>query len=289
MSSMEITEEPRRQVFLSYAQADKDIADRVADALRRAGLRVWFDAWELAQGDSIADRIDQAVRSSDLLVVLLSPRSVESKWVQTELSAALARELKDRAITVIPALIEDCAIPLSLADRVYLDLRHDLAGGVQRLVDQIGGAPDLQFSQLDGRTFENLVADLLGELGFAVQRTSATRDSGFDFVASHRFRDPFGAEKTETWFVEVKLYREQRVSVSTLRQVLGFLMTSRGVKKGLVVTNSRLTSIARDFLSQSAETSAHELRVIDGTELTTLLIQHPELVRRYFPRSSSSE
>src|SRR5438105_11735312 len=116
MSSMEIAEEPRRQVFLSYAQADKDIADRVADALRRAGLRVWFDAWELAQGDSIADRIDQAVRSSDLLVVLLSPRSVESKWVQTELSAALARELKDRAITVIPALIEDCAIPLSLAD-----------------------------------------------------------------------------------------------------------------------------------------------------------------------------
>lgn len=279
----------RRQVFVSYAQADKAVARQIAEALRNAGLLVWIDAWELAAGDSIAQRIDQAIASSDILLVLLSRSSVASNWVQSELSAALSRELRDRAITVVPALIEDCDIPPLLADRQYLDLRRDLPAAIQRLVEQIGSAPALDFSKLDGRAFEGMVGDLLANLGFSVQRTPLMRDSGFDFVAFYRSRDPFGAEQTDTWLVEVKLYRDQRVSISALRQMLGFLMMAGGSKKGLIVTNGRLTSVARTFLSESTERSGHELRVIDGTELTNLLIQHPELIRTYFPPSGNRD
>lgn len=289
MTEIGTTEPKRRQVFVSYARADESVARQVAEALQAAGLGVWIDAWELASGDSIAQRVQQAVESSDILLVLLSPRSVASRWVQSELNAALSRELRDRAITVIPALIEDCDIPPLLADRVYLDLRGDLPGAVERLVSQIGSLPDVDFSRQDGQTFERMVADLLAKLGFSVQRTPITRDSGFDFVATYRSRDPFGAEQTDTWLVEVKLYRDQRVSVSALRQMLGFLMMSGGSKKGLIITNSRLTSVARSFLSESTEKSGRELRVIDGTELTNLLIQHPDLIRTYFPSAGGHE
>jgi hypothetical protein len=269
-------------VFVSYAQADKNVARQVAEALQDAGLLVWIDAWELAPGDSIAQRIEEAIASSDILLVLLSQNSVASQWVQKELSAALSRELRDRAITVIPALLEDCEIPGLLADRQYLDLRRDLPAAIRRLVEQIGSAPRLDFSKLDGRTFEAMVGDLLAKLGFSVQRTPLTRDSGFDFVASYPTRDPFGAEQTDTWLVEVKLYRDARVSIATLQQLLGVLVTTGGNKRGLVVTNGRLTSVARSFLSESTERSRAELRVIDGTELTNLLIQHPEVIRTYF-------
>lgn len=289
MPDNETTESRRRQVFVSFAQADKEVARQVAEALQSAGLRVWINAWELATGDSIAQRIEQTVASSDILLVLLSPRSVNSRWVQSELSAALSGELRDRAITVIPALIEDCDIPPSLADRVFLDLRSDVPGAVQRLVDQIGSASDVDFSRLDWRTFEQMVADLLGNLGFTVQRTPVSRDSGFDFIATYRYRDPFGAEHTETWLVQTKLYREQRVSVSALRQMMGYLMLSAAGKKGLIITNSRLTSVARSFLAENSDRWGHELRVIDGTELTNLLIQHPDLIRSYFPSGRSHE
>ena len=134
-----------RRVFLSYAQEDRDIATYVSDALRNAGMRVGFDAWELAPGDSITESIEKSVASSDLLLVLLSPRSVDSSWIQCELNAGLGKELKDRAVCVIPALIEDCRVPASLADRAYLDLRHDLPGGVQRLVDQLDTSSDLNY------------------------------------------------------------------------------------------------------------------------------------------------
>lgn len=277
----------RRQVFLSYAQGDRSVANRIAEALRTAGHPVWFDAWELAPGDSIIDRIDQALAPSDFLVVLLSRRSAESTWVQKELSATLAKELKDRGITVLPALLDDCDLPPLLANRQFVDLRDDLDGGVQRLARQLAALPDIEFSRLDGRQFEQLVADLLAARGFTMQSTPVTRDTGFDFVASYRSRDPFGAERAETWLIEAKFYREQRVSVAALRQMLGYLMTSPAGNKGLVVTNSRMTSVARDFLSELTHKSGHELRVIDGTELTSLVSQHPALVQRYFAPSEN--
>jgi len=283
------TESRRRQVFVSYAQADKHVARQVAEALRDAGLPVRIDAWELADGDSLAQRIEQAIASSDILLVLLSRSSVASQWVQKELGAALSGELRDRAITVIPALLEDCDIPRLLADRQYLDLRGDLPAAIRRLVEQIGSAPRLDFSKLDGRTFEAMVGDLLTKLGFSVQRTPLARDSGFDFVALYPSRDPFGAEQTDTWLVEVKLYRDARVSIATLQQLFGILVMTGGNKRGLVVTNGRLTSVARSFLSESTERSRTELRVIDGTELTNLLIQHPEVIRTYFGSGGDHE
>lgn len=289
MSDTDITEPRRRQVFISYSQADKAVATHVAEALQKAGLLVWIDTWELKGGDSIAHRIDQAIASSDVLLVLLSPDSVASKWVQKELGAALSGELRDRAITVIPVLIEDCDVPPFLSDRLYLDLRHDRPAAIRRLIEQIGSIPSLDFSKLDGSTFEKLVGDLLTQRGFSVQTGSLARDSGYDFLASYPSRDPFGAEQTETWLVEVKLYRDARVSIPALQQLLGALAMSGGSKKGLVVTNGRLTSIARSFLAQSFDRSRHELRVIDGTELTNLLIQHPEVTRKYFATGGSHE
>lgn len=289
MSDTETTEPKRRQVFVSYARADKDIARKVATALRDAGLLVWIDAWELAVGDSIGPRIDQAIASSDVLLVLLSKSAVASKWVQKELSAALSGELRDRAITVVPALIEDCDIPPLLADRLFLDLREDLPTAIQRLVEQIGTVPTLDFSTLDVSAFEGMVSDLLVSLGFSVQQTLLPRDSGYDLVALYRSRDPFGAEQIDRWLVVVKLYRDARASIQVLQHLLGILAMTGGSNKGLVVTTGRLTSVARAFLAQSVDKSRHELRVIDRTELTNLLIQHPEVTRKYFHTGRSHE
>lgn len=287
---MSTTDVQQRQVFLSYAQEDKEIASRIAGELRHAGLRVFFDAWELAAGDSIAERMDQALHASDVVLILLSRSAAASDWVQREFDAALSTELKDRAITVIPALIEDCEIPPLLADRVYLDLRKDLVRGVRRLAEQLDVTPDLDFSRLDARSFESLVGDLLRELGFSVDvHSSHGRDDGIDFVASYRSRDPFGAERTETWLATVKFYRTQRVSVQALREMLALLQTSSRARRGLIVTNSRLTSVARDFLTEIGERSGYELRVIDETELIGLLLQRPELVRRYFSQAPAHE
>jgi hypothetical protein len=137
-----------RQIFLSYANADRDVATRLSSALQDAGLRVWFGESELNIGDSVFEKIDKAIASSDVLLVFLSPTSVKSRYVQAELNSILSRELRDRAVTIVPALIKDCEIPPSLEKYRFLDLRHDLAAGVAKLVQQLYAVSDVNFSRL---------------------------------------------------------------------------------------------------------------------------------------------
>ena len=40
-----------KAVFLSYASQDADAARRICEALRAAGVEVWFDQSELVGGD----------------------------------------------------------------------------------------------------------------------------------------------------------------------------------------------------------------------------------------------
>jgi hypothetical protein len=282
MTTIKSSESKTPQVFLSYANADRAIALRIAKELRGAGLKVWFSEWELQPGDSIATRISEAVSASDFLLVLLSPRSVNSKWVQSELNSALSRELRTRAIRVIPVLIENCELPAFLADRAYLDLRSNFEGGIRRLIQQLGVALEIDFARLDPQSFENLVADLLRTLGFSIEHQTLSANTGFDFEATLSTEDPFGAHREELWLVEVKHYKNQRVSVEALRQMIGYMTTLPGARKGLVVSSAQLTSAAQDVLAELTTRARVELRVIDGTELKQLLLQHPELVKRYF-------
>jgi len=283
-----MSSDTRKTVFLSYASEDKEAALRIATALRQSGIGVWFDDWEIQPGDSLAAHVASTIAAKDVLVILLSRASVGSPWLRQEIMPVLNRDLSSRAITVIPAVLDDSDVPPELARYGSVDLR-DIPMGIQSLVQQLGEVPRIDFSVLDYRRFEQLVADLLIARSFSVQLSSVTRDLGFDMLASYRTRDPFGAEHDEVWVVEVKYYRDQRVSINTLRQALGLLMTSEKASRGLVVTNGHLTSVARRFLHESSRRYGFQLRVIDGAELTRLLLQHPVLVERYFGKALPSE
>jgi hypothetical protein len=283
MSDVDTVRPKGAKVFLSYASADKGTARYIADELRRSGVDLWFDEWELKLGDSIVQHIDRGVASSDIILILLSPASVESNWIQHEWSAAFARQVNDRAIRILPVLIADCEIPPLLATRAYLDLRGNMESGVRRLVAQLSAAPAIEYSHFTPQGFERLIADLLKQLGFVVTDLSGQRDLGFDLRAEYKTRDPFGAEENQTWLVQVKLYKNSRVSVQTIHQTLGVLTAEREVTMGLIVTNGNMTSEARRVLQSYSV--GNRLRIIEGTELTSLIVQYPSLVERHFPRS----
>jgi hypothetical protein len=120
-------------VFVSHSSADSAVASRIAMGLEALGYRSWYDEWELRGGDSIVDRIQKALSACDVLLVLLSPRSVASEWVKRELNAGLMRELGGHRVVVIPVLIEDCAIPVLLEERSYVDLRSNFEDGFLNL------------------------------------------------------------------------------------------------------------------------------------------------------------
>jgi hypothetical protein len=61
-----------KAVFLSYASQDAEAARRIADALRLAGVEVWFDQSELRGGDTWDRKIREQIKECGLFVPVIS-------------------------------------------------------------------------------------------------------------------------------------------------------------------------------------------------------------------------
>ena|SRR6267154_2035209 len=123
-----------KRVFLSYSSKDRDFVNRLAMDIRARGFEVWYDQWELDVGDSLLSRIQEGIKQSSWLVVVLSPNANESRWVTEELNAGLAGQLAKDQVYILPVLYKDCELPVFLRDKVYADFREDYAFGLQRLL-----------------------------------------------------------------------------------------------------------------------------------------------------------
>lgn len=97
-------------------------------------IEVWYDQWEIKVGDSLRTKIAAGIEENDYLAVVLSEASIGSDWVQIELNAALAKELRERRVVVLPVLIQDCSIPTFLQDKKWADFRSNYGTGLEALL-----------------------------------------------------------------------------------------------------------------------------------------------------------
>ena len=79
-----MTSEFTYDVFLSHNSPDKARVRRLAERLRAANLRVWFDEWVIQPGDDIYLAIERGLEASRTLVLGLSPTALGSDWVGLE-------------------------------------------------------------------------------------------------------------------------------------------------------------------------------------------------------------
>ncbi|MCK9877171.1 TIR domain-containing protein [Frankia sp. Ag45/Mut15] len=95
----------------------------LAENLERAGLRMWFDEWEVQFGQNIVHRMDAGIRDSRLGIVVVSPHSMAGGWVAEEYAAMLNRTVKGD-FRLIPVLLADAEMPPMLATRSWVDFRQ---------------------------------------------------------------------------------------------------------------------------------------------------------------------
>ena len=106
------------QVFISYSRKDLAFVERLAEDLKAAGLEVWYDLSGLEIGAHWGKEIQAAIRRSQYFIVVLSPHSVDSEWVEKEYIYARNHELK-----AIPLIYESCDLPLWSVDLHYIDMQ----------------------------------------------------------------------------------------------------------------------------------------------------------------------
>lgn len=144
------------RIFISYSTKDSIFVDKLVLDLTSFSTKIFYEKWKIKVGDSIVERINEALLSHDNLVIILSKNSVKSDWVQRELNSSLMRQLKDKSIKIKPALIEECEIPPLLSDIKYADFRLDYQKGFTSLIDSFEEDFDLlSYTELIDSQFPN--------------------------------------------------------------------------------------------------------------------------------------
>jgi hypothetical protein len=88
--------------FISYSTKDQEFADRLHADLQNKGVRCWFAPHDIQAGKYTIDQIDKAIRMHERLLLILSRKSMKSKWVETEIVEARKREVAEKRRVLFP-------------------------------------------------------------------------------------------------------------------------------------------------------------------------------------------
>jgi hypothetical protein len=102
-------------IFISYANEDRERTGRLAGALESRGWTVWWDR-KIITGQAFDEAIERELETAKCVVVLWSRKSIASEWVRNEAALAAEREV------LVPALFERVKLPLEFRRKQTADL-----------------------------------------------------------------------------------------------------------------------------------------------------------------------
>lgn len=122
------------RVFLCHASQDKPNVRKLYKQLKSDSIDPWLDEEKLLPGQDWRIEIAKAVRSSDVILVCLSKKSISKEgFVQREIKLALdlATEKPEGTIFLIPLRIEECEVPEFFQHLQWVNYFED--NGIERL------------------------------------------------------------------------------------------------------------------------------------------------------------
>ncbi len=166
-------------VALSFAPDDREIARRIADALKKEGIRVFFDetAGPELWGAELSEYFKKIYQESRLCVVLISKSYQQNNWTMFELRNLLAHSSARGSFSVLPIMlsdnitISDTVAALSLQQLQFIDYKKT---PLPRLVEIIQSVlKELPLSREDSSPERYHV--IRRETGWSVKREGASR------------------------------------------------------------------------------------------------------------------
>ncbi len=108
-------------VFLSPSSKNKPVVRYIAERLKKDGVKVWFDEWEIKPGDSIPAKIEEGLEHSRVLVLCMSANAFGSDWAQLESGTFRFRDPLNKERRFLPLRLDDAPIKGSLAQFLYIN------------------------------------------------------------------------------------------------------------------------------------------------------------------------
>jgi hypothetical protein len=141
-------------VFISHSSVDTKFVMHLATDLRtREGIDAWLDRWEINPGKRILERLEEGLSEAEVFILVLSPDSINSQWVEYERQAWLAMQIEEEkrakeesrppARRLIPVLYRDCQKPPFLQPIHHVKITdQEYENGFKQLVNAIMGVSE---------------------------------------------------------------------------------------------------------------------------------------------------
>lgn len=105
-------------IFISYSHADSAYAHKLAEKLKQEGFSVWIDN-RISYGAVWPREIQERLDACAAFIVIMTPHSYESDWVQNELVRAQSRKK-----LIFPMLLEGDESWLAVQTMRYVDVKN---------------------------------------------------------------------------------------------------------------------------------------------------------------------
>jgi TIR domain len=120
--------DPRNfDVFISYSSKDRNWASKFANELEANGVHAWFDQTEIAIGDRVTEKLEEALRESKIIAVVVTPDYLTNPSSAFELGAAVGGNKK--IIPIVPREVGPMSMPSLLRGRQLLQESSPQAAG----------------------------------------------------------------------------------------------------------------------------------------------------------------
>ena len=177
---------------------------------------------------------------------------------------AITPEKDDTAAPQHDSAEADKATPEERLETVFAEWNAALQSDLQERIQEMNDAD-----------FEQLIVKLMLGLGYGAgglgKRTGGPGDGAIDGIITE---DVLGLDVI---YLQAKKYgHDSAIGPDKIREFAG-AMDAHGITKGVFVTTGRYTKAAREYSDRSHK----RLRLIDGDELTRLMVQHGIGVRIY--------
>lgn len=110
----------RHVVFISHATADTYIAKSMRRDVLATGADSFLDAIDVEIGDEIGTRIQKGLDRCTELAVLLTPASIQRRWIWIEIGAAWSQRKRIAGVVqgmTIEELLSEPDLPIVLEER----------------------------------------------------------------------------------------------------------------------------------------------------------------------------
>jgi len=127
------------KVFVSHSTADREFVEsEIVTAIRECGAEPWYAPDNIRSAEIFERSIVAGLEDCDWFLLVLTPKAIESEWVQAEVHWAM----QNRRNKIIPVLVQDCRLVdlhLQLLRIQYLDYRGDKAAARAKMQETLTG------------------------------------------------------------------------------------------------------------------------------------------------------